>query len=153
MTNINFYVSQQNGLEHRLSIAYKLIAHALKRQLFIHIHTDNEDMSKYIDNWLWTFQKTSFIPHRIVTQAVDMAETQPEEKPVTNIEKITISHNYEPLESCDYLINLSGQRPSFFSRFTKLAEVLDNSDEILAAGRKRYVFYRDRGYTLAYHKL
>ncbi|HIP94475.1 MAG TPA: DNA polymerase III subunit chi [Leucothrix sp.] len=159
MTNINFYVSNQDGLEHRLNIAYKLIGHALKRQLFIHIHTDSEDMSKHIDNWLWTLDKPSFIPHRVISQTIDAADDEAESNLKTNKEeiaikeKITISHNHEPLGKCDYLINLSVQLPSFFSRFTKLAEVLDNSDEILAAGRKRYVFYRDRGYTLAYHKL
>ena len=144
MTHINFYVSNQNGFEHRMHIAYRLIAHALKRKLFIHIHTDNERMSKQVDERLWTFDKKSFIPHCIVDASAN--EDRPNET-------ITISHEYEPVANCDYLINLSSQRPGFFSRFTKLAEILDSSDEILAAGRKRYVFYRERGYTLDYHKL
>ena len=147
MTDINFYVSKQDGLESRFRIAYKLIGYALKRNLFIHIHTDNEEMNKQINDWLWTFDKSSFIPHCIITQTDD-ANKKTEIK-----ETITISHDYEPMENCDYLINLSIQRPAFFSRFSKLAEIIDNSEEILAAGRKRYVFYRERGYTLAYHKL
>jgi len=151
MTNINFYVSKQDGLENRLSIAYKLIGYALKRNLFIHIHTDNEKMNKQINDWLWTFDKSSFIPHRIITQTDEQTDEVKEKSEIK--ETITISHDYEPMENCDYLINLSIQRPAFFSRFSKLAEILDNSEEILAAGRKRYVFYRERGYTLAYHKL
>jgi len=150
MTDINFYVSKHDGLEYRLRIAYKLIGYALTRNLYIHIHSDNEKMDKQISDWLWTFDKSSFIPHRVINQETDgnSSNNQTEIK-----ESISISHNHEPMENCDYLINLSIQRPAFFSRFTKLAEIIDNSDEILAAGRKRYVFYRERGYTLAYHKL
>ncbi len=147
MTNINFYVTKQNGLEYRLAIVSKLIHHALKRNLFIHIHTDNENMNKQIDDWLWIFDKNSFLPHCIVSQS---DKNNPNRHPK---ETITISHDFEPMDNCDYLINLSLQRPGFFSRFTKVAEILDNSDEILSAGRKRYAFYKERGYTLAYHKL
>ena len=61
--------------------------------------------------------------------------------------------NLSLLQNCDYLINLSNQRPAFFSRFSKVAEILDTNEEILTAGRKRYSFYRDRGYTLGYYQL
>lgn len=151
MTNINFYVSKQDGIEHRLGIVYKLIGYALQRNLFTHVHTDDEAMSKQLDTLLWTREKSSFIPHRIITQEDN--PTHENNHSWNDLEKITISHDHEPMVNCDYLINLSIERPAFFSRFTKLAEVIDNSDAILAAGRKRYVFYRDRGYTLAYHKL
>lgn len=154
MTDINFYVSNQEGIEHRLNIVYKLISHALKRQLFIHIHTDNEQMNKQVDDWLWTKEKHSFIPHSIIIQAETIDDDSNAIATDENAkEAITISHDYEPMEKCDYLINLSRQRPSFFSRYLKLAEILDNNEEIITAGRKRYAFYRERGYNLAYHKL
>jgi DNA polymerase-3 subunit chi len=34
-----------------------------------------------------------------------------------------------------------------------MAEIIDKTEDILTAGRKRYAFYRDRGYTLEYHQL
>ena len=68
-------------------------------------------------------------------------------------QEISIGHNYEPMNHCDYLVNLSTERPDFFSRYLKFAEILDTSEEILTAGRKRYAFYRDRGYTLEYYQL
>lgn len=147
MTEINFYVSQQDGFEHRLNIVYKLIGYALKRNLFTHIHTDNEIISKKVDDMLWEKEKTSFITHQILNK-----QEVKEERNVIN-EAVTISHDHEPMANCDYLINLSIERPSYFSRFSKMAEIIDNSEDILTAGRKRYVFYRERGYTLAYHKL
>ena len=50
-------------------------------------------------------------------------------------------------------INLSLEMPAFFARFERFAEILDQTEDILLAGRKRYQFYRDRGYTLEYHQL
>ena len=141
MTSINFYVSEA-GWENRLRIASRLINIALQHKLAIHIHTDNEKDSQSVNNFLWIDQKSSFIPHAILNQG------EPQNKA-----EISIGHDYEPMENCDYLINLSSQRPEFFSRYLKFAEIIDKSDEILTAGRKRYAFYKERGYTLKYHKL
>ena len=142
MTDINFYVSKQEGLDSRLAIAFKLIKMALKRNMAIHIHTSDEGESKLLDEFLWKHQRSSFIPHSIAS------DSSPKSKLETSI-----GHGYEPIEFCDYLINLSTDRPEFFSRYLKFAEILDTSEEILTAGRKRYAFYRDRGYTLEYHQL
>lgn len=151
MTHINFYVSKEEGLQNRLDIAYRLTNMALKNNMFVHIHTDGESTSKMIDDLLWKKDKASFIPHTILS-AEDHQSDTPEDH-IKTIERVTISHNYEPMSDCDYLINISNQRPGFFSRFAKVAEIVDATEEILSAGRKRYAFYRDRGYTLKYHQL
>ena len=155
MTEINFYVSKEQGLEHRLAIVHRLVVIAFQKKLKIHIHTDSEETNVKTDDYLWTKDSTSFIPHGILNATDNDSlntnlSTQSDESKTT---QINISHEYEPLVNCDYLINLSNQRPDFFSRFSKVAEILDNNEEIIAAGRKRYSFYRDRGYTLGYYKL
>jgi len=151
MTHINFYVSKDVGLENRLAIAYRLTNMALKNKLSVHIHTDNETTSKLIDDQLWNKDTTSFIPHSILS--ADNSNSESPDNHSKPLEKVTISHDYEPMSECDYLINLSNTRPMFFSRFNKVAEIIDATEEILSAGRKRYAFYRDRGYTLQYHQL
>jgi len=151
MTHINFYVSKQEGLQNRLDIAYRLTNMALKNKLSVHIHTDNETTSRFIDDLLWKKDNASFIPHSILSAEHQQSDTP--DNHTKPIEKVTISHNYEPMSECDYLINISNSRPEFFSRFSKVAEIIDATEEILSAGRKRYAFYRDRGYTLKYHQL
>jgi len=149
MTEINFYVSKEQGFDNRLSVVYRLLDIALKRNLCVHIHTGSEAISKKVDEFLWRNETSSFIPHSIIsTEDIENNLNKP-----NNLNKVNISHDFEPMENCDYLINMSIERPSFFSRFTKVAEILDTEDEILTAGRKRYSFYRDRGYTLGYYKL
>jgi len=156
MTEINFYVSKEQGLEHRMAIAFRLVNRALERNLKIHIHTDTEATSKQLDDYLWSKESTSFIPHSILNTEFfehNSELTSENTQHHTNANKVDISHDFEPLKNCDYLINLSNQRPAFFSRFLKVAEIIDNDEEIITAGRKRYSFYRDRGYTLGYYQL
>jgi len=154
MTDINFYVSSETGIEKRLAIVYRLVVKAIERNLSVYIFCDDSESSEAIDKLFWTREPESFIPHLLIT---DNRKSQS----AKFANEIKIFHPsgpeneapYEPLHHCDFLINLSSQRPSFFSRFSKVAEVLDTSEEILTAGRKRYSFYRERGYNLEYHKL
>ena len=140
MTSIRFYVLKSNQLQARLLLACKLIEKAYTLKLHTYIHTENAAMSLQLDDLLWTYNDFTFIPH-------ELAHTNKNNTPVL------IGHDFEPLEQCDYLINLSPSMPDFFARFERFAEILDQDETILRAGRKRYQFYRDRGYTLDYHQL
>ncbi len=144
MTDINFYVGKQDTLNGRLLIACRLVKMAFERNMHVHIHTDDERTSQTLDSLLWTQEAPSFLPHSVILEEQDKGE---------RLDKITLSHSVEPMTHCDYLINLSNQRPAFFSRFKKVAEIIDQDESILEAGRERYAFYRDRGYTLEYHQL
>jgi DNA polymerase-3 subunit chi len=135
-------VSKQEGWDNRLAIVYKLVTMALQRKMAIHIHTTDSNESKLLDDFLWKHQKSSFFPHAILSKDDSQLKSE-----------ISIGHDYEPMKNCDYLINISSERPEYFSRYLKVAEILDKTEEILTAGRKRYVFYKERGYTLGYHQL
>lgn len=140
MTEISFYVGRSDTLRGRLLLACRLIEKARQHKMHVHVHTDNFASSKQLDELLWTWNETSFIPH-----TTDLGGDL--------VESVTIADDFEPVENCDYLINLSNERPSFFSRYQKMAEIIDQSDEVLTAGRERYSFYKKRGYNLSYHKL
>ena len=140
MTEISFYVGQHQTLRDRLLLACRLVEKARQVDMHVHIHTDGFITSKKMDELLWTWNDTSFIPH---TTNI----TSPIQEPVT------IADDFEPMENCDYLINLSNQRPNFFSRYKKMAEIIDQTETILTAGRERYSFYKHRGYNLKYYQL
>lgn len=139
MTRIDFYVGKTNSLQARLLLACKVVVKAHQQKLHTYIHTDNPATSARLDDLLWTFHDISFIPHALAPSKDDV--------------KILIGHDHEPMENCGLLINLSNEVPEFFSRFERLAEILDQEEPVLLAGRKRYQFYRDRGYNLEYHQL
>jgi len=125
-------------LKARLLLACQLTEKALEHNFQVYIHTDVEETLEKMDDFLWSWKDDSFISHGIA--------------PNKDV-KVEMGYEYEPIERCDYLINLSNERPSFFGRFARMAEILDQNQEILTKGRDRYRFYQDRGYKLDYHKL
>lgn len=139
MTEINFYVGKSDTLQGRLLLACRLTQKAYDKGWHVHIHTDSHATSQRLDELLWTWHPSSFLPHALAENAGE--------------ERIIIGHNYEPTDHCDYLINLSNTKPEFFSRFVRMGEIIDQSQDLLTDGRKRYAYYRERGYTLKYHQL
>lgn len=138
MTQIKFYVGKGNDLRSRLLLACQLTHKAREQNMHVYIHADSDATLQRIDDLLWEFREESFIPHEMAPcKAVP----------------VEMGYDYEPIEQCDYLINLSNERPSFFSRFERMAEILNQNDDILTKGRDRYRFYQDRGYKLDYHIL
>ncbi len=144
MTEINFYISGYNTLRSRILLACRLVEKAREHKLQVHIHTDGYNTTKQMDEMLWIWKESSFIPH-ISDISNDL--TNPFSEPVS------IASDYAPTKHCDYLINLSNQIPEFFSRYTKMAEIINQNESILTGGRERYSFYKNRGYTLNYYQL
>ncbi|MEJ2061404.1 MAG: DNA polymerase III subunit chi [Gammaproteobacteria bacterium] len=136
MTEIDFYLIQSSRPDGRLVMVCRLAAKAYGLGHRIHIHTAGPPQSEQLDDLLWTFQDGSFVPHEIGND------------PGT---PVTINHAHTPEGECDVLINLAADVPAFFSRFLRVAEVLDEGTR--ETGRERYRFYRDRGYALRHHEL
>ncbi|PID46763.1 MAG: DNA polymerase III subunit chi [Proteobacteria bacterium] len=139
MTEISFYVGKNDTLRDRLLLACRVTQKAYDKGYHVHIHTDSYRTSRQLDDLLWTWSPTSFIPHALTDHA--------------DQERVTIAHDFEPIEHCDYLVNLSNETPKFFSRFKRMGEILDQTPDILTSSRKRYAYYRDRGYNLRYYQL
>ena len=59
----------------------------------------------------------------------------------------------EPDASSQVLINLAAEVPLFFSRFERVAELVDEDDGVRRSGRSRYTFYKERGYPLRTHEI
>jgi len=105
-----------------------------------YIHLDSVASCEQLDDLIWTYNDIGFIPHNIAPDKEDGV-------------RILLGHDHEPMEDCDFLINLSNAVPDFFPRFARLAEILDQETDVLHAGRERYRFYRDRGYNMDYYQL
>ena len=51
------------------------------------------------------------------------------------------------------MINLTTEVPEFFSRYDRVAELIDADPLRRESGRNRFRFYRERGYELTTHKI
>lgn len=140
MTQIDFYISDSDSNDARLKLACRVVdkAFELDQHVFIHGATDEE--ARQLDELLWTFAQGSFIPHRIVREPL----AAPPREPV-------LIGMTEPVATgrWDVLVNLAPQVPDFFSRYDRVAEIVDANAERRERSRERYRFYRDRGYKLS----
>ena len=141
MTKIDFYILEQNHNEARQRFACRLAEKAWRQGNKVYIHTENAEQSERIDKLLWTFRIESFIPHALNDDTA--ADTVP----------VHIGHGGAPQHHDKVLINLAPEVPLFFSRFERVADLVDQHEESKIQGRERFRFYRDRGYPLVNHTI
>ncbi len=139
MTQVDFYILPDTTPRGRALFTCKLAekAFGLGHHSFVHLASETE--ARELDDLMWTFRDRSFLPHCLADQ----------ETPAP----IHLGFGQEPSEGSHLLINLSSEVPRFFSRFERVAEVLDADARIRDLGRERFRYYKDRGYPLETHKL
>jgi DNA polymerase-3 subunit chi len=144
VTQVDFYILDSDSDDARLRLACRIVDKAtqLDRHVFIHATSDHE--ARQLDELLWTFSQGSFIPHRVVRETLDQPPLEP----------VLIGVNQAPAPGrWDVLINLGSEVPEFFSRYERVAEVVDANAARREQSRERYRFYRDRGYPLNTHQV
>ena len=94
-------------------------------------------MAQQLDEKLWGFQTTAFVPHAL---GVDNAP-------------VAISVDKEPGEHHQILINLQAEIPTWFSRFDRVVEIIYPQPEYEQSKRDNFKFYKERGYALSFHDL
>lgn len=144
MTQVDFYILESDTDDARLRLTCRIVDKATQQDLHVFVNATSDDEARQLDELLWTFSQGSFIPHKIVR----------EELAAEPLEPVLIGVNRAPGPGrWDVLINLAGEVPEFFSRYERVAEVVDANAERRERSRERYRFYRDRGYNLNTHKV
>ncbi|MFT6332730.1 MAG: DNA polymerase IIIc chi subunit [Lentimonas sp.] len=134
-TEINFYQIDD--------IIYKSIAPILTKILQddkkAFIFCQNEKQLEEIDNGLWNFSKTKFIPHCTKNDKLNL-----EEQP------ILISNDQENLNRANYLIKLNEASEEFLVGFEKIFYFFGDGN--LGEARKLWKSYKDKSYELNFYK-
>jgi DNA polymerase-3 subunit chi len=136
---VGFYVVQAAEPGQRLQVAARLVDKAFGQGHKVYINAVDEAQARSLDALLWNFRPASFLPHGL----------QGEEQS----DMIAIGWGQDPGRHNDLLINLQLDIPSFFSRFGRVAEVVTQDQESLAALRRSWALYKERGYQLEKHDL
>lgn len=144
MTQVDFYILDSDSDDARLRLACKIVDKATQLDLHVFVHSSSDDEARKLDELLWTFEQGSFIPHRVVRGEPDVPPS----------ETVLIGVNQPPSPGrWQVLVNLAADVPDFFSRYERVAEVVDANSVRREQSRERYRFYRDRGYKLNTHQV
>jgi DNA polymerase-3 subunit chi len=137
MTHIDFHVRPiQAHREHDLFIC-KLVAKAWQDGQRVHLHCQDHHTQTALDELLWTFQETSFVPHAVLGSAAAASVA------------VTLGVGEEVPAIAQVLVNLHPEVPPFFSQFEQVIETTGADENTKTRARQRYKFYKDRGYSIA----
>ena len=149
---IDFYILSSNSTDAFFHFVCRLTEKAIKAKNQVFINSSNIKDANTLDAMLWTFSQGSFIPHLVMTKECAASNREPViigiEENNTETEKSDQAENH-----FDLMINLASDVPAFFSRYTRVMEVVDSDPLRKEKGRLRYRFYKDRGYRLKHHNI
>lgn len=139
MTQIDFYLLASQQAEARLDFACRLAETIHHKGYRLYIHTGDESSAHAMQQKLWQFKADAFLPCGLLGQ-----------QPPSPIE---IGWAEEPGDHHDVLLNLSLQVPACFARFRRVAEIINDAEEIKQKKREDWRFYKQRGYPIQAHDL
>ena len=142
MTEVEFHYNVSDKLIYSCRLLRK--ARAGGARLLV---TGEPVMLAQLDQMLWTFSGTEFLPHC-------RSDAAPATLALTPI--VLTSSALDPaLEGQAYgvLVNLGQGVPQGFERFERFIEVVASAPDDRQAGRDRWNHYKERGYALKRHDL
>lgn len=148
MTQVDFYVLTGASGGELLRLASRIAEKAVEQGQHVHVNAESTAQAHELDAVLWTFSQSSFLPHRIIAPDAGAGPGAPAPEPVLIGTGQELPHGPR-----NVLINLAHAVPEFFSRYERVAELIDGDTERRNHGRERYRYYRDRGYELRTHNL
>lgn len=139
-TRVDFYILSTTSDEERLLYACRLIEKVFHKGEQIYVHTNDQAQANKMDQLLWSFRDTSFVPHTLVGN--------------DRVEKVMIGYggHQSPLDTCIW-VNLSEQMPLVNAKIKRIVEILPKEGPVTLAGRARYRTYQQQQFELNTHKI
>jgi DNA polymerase-3 subunit chi len=137
MTRIDFHTNVPDKVAYACRLARKAWA-ANHRVVLM---AEDEAQLAELNAAMWTFSTADFLPHVIAGDAL-AAQT-----PIilTDNDEAELPHTHKEL-----LVNLSRRAPGHVAQFERMIEVISSDEDDAAAGRKRYVAYKQQEYPLTH---
>ena len=129
MTRIDFHTNVPD----KIAYACRLVRKAVLAGNRVVLLTEDATRLAQLNDALWTFSATDFLPHVVAADA--LAPQTP--VVLTDDDSAELPHH-------DILVNLSRRLPANFSSFQRVFEIISSDLDDAAAGRKRYLSYKQQ---------
>ena len=141
MTQVNFYTLPSDESLSRLLFVCRLTEKAYSLGHRIHIQAESDEQSKLLDDLLWQYAPSSFIPHTTQDGSGDSRDP------------VSLRTNLTDAKHADVLINLGDQASRAEDQFSRINEVISADPESLEQGRNKYRYYKSKDYQIETFKL
>ncbi|WOT04498.1 DNA polymerase III subunit chi [Shewanella youngdeokensis] len=129
--------AQLTALEQVFMFACELAQQAFVNQQWVYIHCTDQEQAYAIDELLWQFEPSFFVPHNLKGEGL------------TGGAPVEIGFDkLGPNKNRQVLINLADQVPQFAVNFGQIIDFVANDDSHKAVARDRYRQYRTLGVAL-----
>ena len=135
MTRIDFHTNIADKVSYACRLARK--AYGARGKLVL-LATDAAQAAA-LNSSLWTVGETDFLPHAMAGDALAP------QSPII----VTDSLDGE-FPHYDMLVNLTAGTPLQFERFQRVFEIISTDELDAAAGRRRYLAYKQQSYPLTH---
>ena len=139
MTRIDFYLLPDAEEASRLQFACRLAETIWKKGHRLYVHVPDQAAAETFNEQLWSHKPEAFVPHGLLGQ-----------QPPSPVE---IGWQDEPGDHHDVLLNLDLRIPAHFSRFQRVAEIINDAEEVKKPKREDWTFYKERGYPVQAHDM
>lgn len=139
MTRIDFHSNIPDKIDYVCRLVRKALAASSDSRVVV-LARDKAQLAR-LDEAMWTFSDAEFIPHA------------PADDPLARQSPVVLTDSdTADLPHHQILINLSSSVPAHFAQFDRMFEIVAADAADTEAGRQRFAYYRERGYTLEHHK-
>ena len=138
---VDFYVLENSDESSMLHCACRIVEKAYQQEMSAYIQVDTESIATALDMMLWTFNPVSFIPHEAMVA------------PYTSTTRVVINTVPADPKWNDLLVTLTKDVPENTSRFSRIADVILNTEHHRKYGRQRFRTYRKQGIEPNTHKV
>lgn len=130
---VDFYVLENSDESSMLHCVCRIVEKAYQQNLSAYILVDSKSLAIALDKLLWTFSPVSFIPHEAMV-APDAITT-----------RVVINTDPADQRWDNLLVTLTKDVPENTSRFSRIADVILNTEHHKQSGRARYRTYMKQG--------
>lgn len=135
MTRIDFHTNVPD----KIAYACRLVRKARSAKHKVVLMTDDAAQLAELDEAMWTFSATDFLPHVAASDAL-----------ATQTPVLLTDNDAAELPHRELLINVSRRTPATLDQFARVIEIISSDEEDAAAGRKRYSAYKQQAYPLTH---
>ena len=140
-TQVDFYILNSDDDKSRMTTLCRLADKVQRMGHRIFVLTADPDQSKLLDDLMWTFSQSSFLPHTMVNGDQAQADQTP----------VLIHHQF-PDHTPQVLINLKDTIPDTHN-IERIVEIINQNDHIKSTGRSKYRDYKNQQTSVKTHNI
>ncbi len=138
MTDVAFHFNAPDRLAYCCRLLRKAVAGGARV-----VVTGSPETLAQLDELLWTFSPTDFVPHCQIDSEADLVAASP----------VILALMIESAPHQQVLVNLGQSVPDGFERFERVIEIVGLEDEERQFARARWKHYTERGHAITRHDL